>query len=85
MLQINAQTIGFPSFEVLRDIHLTWKQCIDHRGKWLREIHIIEIPARFSAQGLIKQTIWTLVGYSFLSILVVFVVLEKYQHHKVGG
>jgi hypothetical protein len=41
--------------------------------------------ARFSAQGLIKQTIWTLVGYSFLSILVVFVVLEKYQHHKRGG
>lgn len=26
MLQINAQTIGFPSFEVLRDVHLTWNQ-----------------------------------------------------------
>ena len=26
MLEINAQTIGFPSFDVLRDVHLTWNQ-----------------------------------------------------------
>lgn len=25
-LEINAQTIGFPSFDVLRDVHLTWNQ-----------------------------------------------------------
>ncbi|MFN3784027.1 MAG: hypothetical protein ACK4R6_08915 [Spirosomataceae bacterium] len=35
--------------------------------------------ARFSAQGLIKQTVWTIIGYSFLSILIVFVILEKHN------
>lgn len=25
-LEINAQTIGFPFFDVLRDVHLAWNQ-----------------------------------------------------------